>query len=158
MCGECVTAMTIEEIRKRDRERKRAERASNTAYAQRVREAKRSAAALKRRQELRQRPEQKEKERLYIKQYRTRPEAKQKDKARRALNEAIARGIVTRPSGCELCGSADKRLRDGRTGLRADHYAGYDKPLVVRFVCLRCDGEQERARGNTTLGKRIACD
>ena len=142
--------------RRLDRERKRAERAMNTPYAQRVRAAKRDAKRKARRKELRQRPEQKAKERAYIAEFRNRPEQKKKNAARSAVNVAIQSGKIVRPDHCELCGKPDEKLRDGRTGLRADHYNGYDRPLDVRFVCVSCDGEQERARGNTTLGKRIA--
>ncbi len=149
-------SQSIEEKRKIDRERKRAERANNTAYAQRVRESKRSASRLARRQELRQREEQKKKERDYARHRRNRPDVQLKEKCRSILRWAVQSGKIKVPHCCEICQSPDVRLRDGRRGLRADHYAGYDKPLVVRFICIKCDGEQERQRGNTTLGKKVA--
>jgi hypothetical protein len=140
--------MNKEERKKYDRERKQEQRKLNTPYAQRVRESKRSERVKARRQELRQRPEQKEKERLYIKEYRKRPEVIAKNKARYAANAAIQKGIIKRPDNCELCGNKDKPLRDGRSGLRADHYLGYDKEnwLKVKFICVDCDGKQLRKK------------
>ena len=151
--------MNIGLKRKLDRERKRAERAANTPYAQRVRESKRTEARKARRRELRQRPESKEKERQYNANRRsTHPGAKEQQRAHSILRWAVQSGKIKVPDSCELCGSPHVRLRDGRRGLRADHCEGYAKPLVVRFVCVKCDGEQERQRGNTTLGKRLAVD
>lgn len=130
--------------RKKDRERKQLQRKLNTPYAQRVRETKRSERAKIRRRELRQRPEQKEKERLYMSEYRKRPDVITKNKARYAANIAIQRGIIKRPNNCENCGTEDIPLRDGRSGLRADHYLGYaeENYLKVKFICLKCDGNQ----------------
>ena len=138
--------MNKEERRKYDRERKQKERRLNTPYAQRVRKSKQSEKVKARRQELRQRPEQKEKERIYIAEYRKRPEVIAKNKARYALNNAIIKGIINRPDHCEICGKKDVPLRDGRTGLRADHYLSYEKEnyLNVKFICIDCDGKQLR--------------
>jgi hypothetical protein len=132
--------------KKKDRENKREQRRLNTPYAQRVRESKRSESAKARRKELRQRPEQKEKERLYAIEYRKRPHVKAKNNARYAVNQAIAKGKIKRPENCENCGAEDNPLRDGRSGLRADHYLGYEKEnhLKVRFICVSCDGKQLR--------------
>lgn len=132
--------------RKKDRENKQEHRKLNTPYAQRVRESKRSEKAKKRRNELRQRPEQKEKERIYAIEYRKRPEVKLKNKARYTLNTALSKGILKRPSTCEVCGIKDIPLRDGRSGLRADHYLGYEikNHLKVKFICVSCDGKQLR--------------
>lgn len=98
------------------------------------------------------------KEAAYARTYRQKPEVKAKNNARYAVNRALALGVLGRSSNCEICGKPDVKMKDGRSGLRADHYDGYDKVLTVRFVCPQCDGEQERLRGNTTLGKVIAVD
>lgn len=148
----------IEERRKYDREHKRLQRALNTDYANRVRAKKRDSIRKDRRKELRSRDESKVKEAAYARKYRQRPEVVLKNKARSAVNYALAKGLIMRPSNCELCGEPDRKLRGGRSGLRADHYKGYEFVLEVRFVCTFCDGKQERERGNTTLGKRIASD
>lgn len=146
----------LEQKRKKDRERKRRERQLNTPYAERIRKAKRSDEYKRRRQELRQRGEHKDKEAAYAREYRKRPEVILKNRARSKLTVALRNGTIVRPLFCDLCGRPDNKLRDGRSALRADHYDGYDHPLTVRFVCLICDGEQERTRANTTLGKVFA--
>ena len=138
--------MDKEKRKKYDRERKQEQRKLNTPYAQRVRESKRTKRVKDRRNELRQRVEQKEKERLYVIEYRKRPHVIAKNKARYAANAAIMKGIIKRPNNCELCGTKDEPLRDGRSGLRADHYLGYEKEnhLKVKFICVDCDGKQLR--------------
>ena len=148
--------MTIDERRKRDREHKREQRRLNTVYAQRVREKKRSPEAKARRQELRQRPEAKAQQAAYCRQRRQREDAKAKERGRHQLRKAMANGQVMRPDRCEICNQPDQKRRDGKSGLRADHYLGYDHPTTVRFVCPTCDGKQEMERGNTTLGQVIA--
>lgn len=128
----------------------------NTPYAERVRESKRSERVKVRRRELRKRDSQRAKEAAYAREYRKRPEVIAKNKARYIANRAIQNGSIVRPDKCQICGEPDVPLADGRSRLRADHYDGYDKAMTVRFVCVRCDGEQERARGNTTLGLQLA--
>lgn len=129
-----------------DRERKKLERANNTEYAQRQRESKRGAAVKQRRQDLRQRQESKDKEAAYAREYRKRPEVKEKNKARERANYALIKGAIKRPSNCELCSSPDVPLRGGRSGLRMDHHKGYDEAnwLNVKFICVDCDGKQLR--------------
>lgn len=140
--------MDIEKRRKSDRERKVLHRANNTDYAKRQRESKRTEKAKERRRELRQRPEQKEKERLYAAEYRKRPEVKKKNKARNSANYALRIGKLKRPECCDMCGEKDTQLRDGRTSLRMDHYLGYEEEnwLNVKFVCVKCDGKQLRRK------------
>lgn len=50
-------------------------------------------------------------------------------RASRAVQRAIKRGILTRPTVCEECG------KDGT--IQAAHY-DYDRPLDVRWLCPRC--------------------
>lgn len=129
-----------------DREKKKQYRLLNNPYAQRVRESKRSEKEKTRRKELRLRPESKEKERLYAIEYRKRPEVREKNKAREAVKIALYNGILKRPNNCEHCNAPDVKLKDGRSGLRADHYLGYSKEnhLTVKFICVSCDGIQLR--------------
>ena len=136
----------MEDRKKYDRERKQKERLLNTAYAQRVRQSKRSERVKLRRNELRADPERKEKERIYALEYRRRPEVKLKNNARYSVCYALSKGIIKRPLNCEICNCVDVPLKDGRSGLRADHYLGYEKGnwLKVKFVCLSCDGKQLR--------------
>ena len=67
-------------------------------------------------------------------------------KAREKAKAALIKGIIRRPSNCELCNSIDTPLRDGRSGLRMDHYKGYGEEnwINVKFICLECDGKQLR--------------
>lgn len=66
--------------------------------------------------------------------------------AHRAVRAALRSGVLVRPAECQACGKAPKPLADGRSGLRADHFQGYapECRLVVRFVCVKCDGKNER--------------
>jgi len=125
---------------------KKEQRIDNSKYAQKVRLSKNSEEVKKRRKELRQRKESKEKEMLYQREYRKRPEVKAKNKARHAVKSALVKGILKRPDFCEVCKVKDVPLKDGRTGLRADHYLGYQKEnyLNVKFICTSCDGKQLR--------------
>lgn len=125
---------------------KKEQRKLNTPYAERVRNSKLTEQSKERRKELRQRPESKEKEREYQKEYRKRPDVKLKNSARHAVKKALIDGILKRPNNCEICGCNDTPLKDGRTGLRADHYLGYEKEnhLKVKFICVSCDGKQLR--------------
>ena len=121
---------------------KKLQRELNSDYAKKQRDLKNSEKSKERRRELRQRESSKEKEKLYQREYRKRPEVIEKNKARHAVKYALISGILKRPTNCELCGDIDKPLKDGRSGLRADHYLGYEKEnhLNVKFVCLKCDG------------------
>jgi hypothetical protein len=126
------------------RERMRQQRADNTEYIQRQRAAKRSERVKAKRREQRQTPEQKEKEKLYAREYRKRPHVKAKNRARHKAKQALIRGIIKRPDNCETCGMPDAPLRDGRSGLRMDHHMGYDEDnwINVIFICVKCDGNQ----------------
>lgn len=146
--------MTIEERRKYDRERKQLERRLHTPYAERVRANKRSEAYKAKRRI--QRKKHAAKEAAYARMFRHRPEQIIKNRARTLARSAIVDGRIVRSSSCELCGKPDVKRSDGKSSLRADHYAGYDNPLTVRFVCCTCDGTQERQRNNTTILKCTA--
>ncbi len=138
--------MDKEQRRKYDREWKQRARKNNTEYSKRVIESKRSDHAKMLRAKNRSLPENKEKERLYAKVYRQRHDVKLKNNARSAVRYAIANGKLSRPSCCEKCGLEDKKLKDGRSGLRADHHKGYEREnwLNILFICVSCDGKQLR--------------
>ena len=56
-----------------------------------------------------------------------------KHRARAALNRAVRRGILIRPSVCSQC----KRKRKTTA-----HHNDYDKPLEVEWLCYECHGER----------------
>lgn len=138
--------MSNEKRKQYDRDRKKLERLNNTPYAQRVREAKRTDEAKEKRKIQRADPVKREKEKIYAREYRQREEVKLKNRARGAVKYALSQGIITRPESCQKCGAEDVKLKDGRSGLRADHHNGYNEEhkLDVLFICLKCDGQQLR--------------
>ncbi len=77
------------------------------------------------------------------------PEALKRDIARRRANYALVMGKLIRPERCELCNDIPVPMKDGRSGLRMDHYMGYDSKYwtTVRFVCIPCDSKQIIERG-----------
>lgn len=70
----------------------------------------------------------------------------EKQKARRWVRERIASGKILVPEKCFDCGKKPMPLKDGRRGLMADHYKGYEKKnwLIVQFICRPCDGKRRR--------------
>lgn len=49
--------------------------------------------------------------------------------ARKAVSNAVKKGILIRPNNCTRCGSMCKPR---------GHHENYDKPLVVIWLCARC--------------------
>jgi hypothetical protein len=68
--------------------------------------------------------------------YKKRSEQKypEKVRARRAVQQAISRGVLTRPGNCEHCG------KHCRPEASHDDYA---KPLEVEWLCKRCHIEKD---------------
>lgn len=64
-----------------------------------------------------------------------------KVEARNKVNRAIMRGELT-VAPCEVCGLTGY-LEDGRRAVQA-HHDDYDKPLEVRWLCIRHHGEAHR--------------
>lgn len=64
--------------------------------------------------------------------------------ARGMANYALRQGKLTRPERCELCNHIPKPLKNGQSGLRMDHYKGYDREnwTTVKFICIPCDSKQ----------------
>lgn len=67
----------------------------------------------------------------------------EKERARNALNHAIKRGDLKRPTHCEECGGRGEPTADGRSPLQA-HHADYSKPLEVEWLCSKCHGSLHR--------------
>ena len=52
-----------------------------------------------------------------------------KRQARQAVNKAVYRGILPKPSACSQC---------GRVSRIEGHHYDYDKPLDITWLCRRC--------------------
>lgn len=61
----------------------------------------------------------------------------EKAKARSKVGYAIATGKLLRPKNCEACGCLCKP--------QAHHYAGYDKPLTIKWLCIPCHNNEHDA-------------
>lgn len=72
-------------------------------------------------------PEQKRAERL-----RWKNANREKHRAQKALQKAVARGVITRPDSCERCGGGPVQA----------HHADYEKRFEVAWLCPRCHGEE----------------
>lgn len=59
----------------------------------------------------------------------------QKVAARNAVNAAVKRGELLKPTDCEMCGQQRKV---------AGHHDDYSKPLQVRWLCAACHGKEHR--------------
>lgn len=55
--------------------------------------------------------------------------------ARQLVAAARRRGELAKPSFCERC---KKSMVSEERNLHAHHYAGYDKPLIVQWLCVAC--------------------
>ena len=130
--------MATEQRKKYDREYKKMKRRTDKKWLEKERARRRGYG--------KNRVRNKEKEAEYAKTYRSKPENILKEKARYIVREAIKKGEIKVPEKCEECNKKPKQFKDKRRTLRADHYAGYNKPLVVRFICVECDGKQLRAK------------
>lgn len=58
-----------------------------------------------------------------------------KDKARRALREAVRYGLIAKPSSCQDC-SGEGQLHG--------HHTDYSKPFDVEWLCTACHGRRHR--------------
>jgi hypothetical protein len=59
--------------------------------------------------------------------------------ARRTLWYAVKAGKVAKPDACERCGTPTPRKH-----LHGHHTLGYDRPLDVQWVCVKCHGREHR--------------
>jgi hypothetical protein len=69
--------------------------------------------------------------------------------ARRQVRRAIERGLLSRPDHCQSCRTIVPRARDGRFLIQAHHYAGYENPLTVSWLCPICHKLAHDAAGGT---------
>jgi hypothetical protein len=51
--------------------------------------------------------------------------------------QALARGVLVRPSMCETCGGPGEPFKDGRSPIQA-HHPDYNRPLDVMWLCQPC--------------------
>lgn len=58
--------------------------------------------------------------------------------ARTMVRRAIERGDLHRPAFCSECGADPGPGKDGRACIHAHHFNGYDRPLDVQWLCVRC--------------------
>ena len=58
--------------------------------------------------------------------------------AYRAVRTAIESGMLRRAEYCARCGARNTPASDGRSTIQAHHYAGYDNPLLVEWLCPSC--------------------
>ncbi len=77
---------------------------------------------------------------------------RQQERARNKLTTAIARGTITRPSGCSEC---------GKTGKVEGHHFDYRKALDVEWLCRQCHAKRhpvspDRMRRATFRSKATA--
>ncbi len=61
-----------------------------------------------------------------------------KVRARGAVLRAVQSGKLARPDTCSRCGTKPGRALDGRARIQAHHDNGYDQPLDVIWLCVRC--------------------
>jgi len=86
-------------------------------------------------------PSKKACERKHAQSYRERyPE---KVATRRALRDALEKGVIVRPTMCEECLTIPAPRRDGRNPIHA-HHADYAQPLSVRWLCAVCHSLEHR--------------
>lgn len=73
--------------------------------------------------------------REYYRRYKQQRGAKQKLRARWAVQRALRRGELARPDACEVCGAP---------GHVQAHHRDYRRPLLVTWACRRCHGMGHR--------------
>lgn len=67
-----------------------------------------------------------------------------KESARRQVRTAVEQGAIVVPDSCEKCGNPAKR-HDGARGIQAHHFAGYNEPLAVQWLCPKCHSQCDAA-------------
>lgn len=66
------------------------------------------------------------------------------EKSYRIVRQAVVDGTIKKPSRCQKCHAPEKFGIDGRSLLQGHHYLGYEKPLVVTWLCSTCHGKEDR--------------
>ena len=65
------------------------------------------------------------------------PTEEDKNRARRAVREAIKRGELVRPDTCQACKKTLPIRGDGRPQIQG-HHPDYNRPLFVEWLCASC--------------------
>ncbi len=81
-------------------------------------------------------------------------------RAHRAIRNEVRTGRMIVPDRCELCGTPDRKCKNGRRYLEGHHHKGYEFPLEVQWVCPSCHTKQEdcRRRKGTRHGNHKLTD
>ena len=62
-----------------------------------------------------------------------------KDQARGRLRDAVRYGRIVKPKRCSRCGAeTEARMLHGH------HAKGYDRPLDVEWLCIKCHNAEDR--------------
>ena len=75
------------------------------------------------------------------------------DASQNKLEKALARGDVTRPSACEMCGATPRATRAGASGIQA-HHPDYNRPLDVMWLCKPCHHNWHKTNRAIPLERR----
>lgn len=78
--------------------------------------------------------------------------------ARRKVANAVKAGRLIRPSHCPKCGSPDRKRSDGRSTIHAHHHKGYDHPLDVEWLCVRCHFQEDLRPAKSANGRAKLTD
>jgi hypothetical protein len=78
-----------------------------------------------------------EKGRICAEKKKQKPDWPQKRNARDAVRRAVKSGKIIKPTCCESCGEASK--------VEGHHYAGYNNPLLVKWLCPKCHRQAEKS-------------
>ncbi len=70
-----------------------------------------------------------------------------KVRARSAVLRAVQLGKLARPETCSQCKTKPGRALDGRARIQAHHANGYDRPLDVIWLCVRCHQMHHQKHG-----------
>ena len=76
-----------------------------------------------------------------------------KQSARAAVNVAIKNGTLVRPLACSKCGIIDNISLDGRAVIHAHHYKGYEFPLDVEWLCVKCHFKIDKRKSGEENGR-----
>lgn len=73
----------------------------------------------------------------------------QKTKAKTAVNNALSRGKLKKPSKCERCGQETESSR------LHGHHHDYDKVLDVTWLCVSCHAQEHYKPRSTNVSRRL---
>jgi hypothetical protein len=88
------------------------------------------------------------------------PSLKRKEWAARAtVARALRDGRLVRPKRCQECHKPSPDSSNGRSTIQAHHHKGYDLPLDVQWLCVKCHRPKDpcargEAQGSCKLTSR----